>query len=54
MAEIVKVQPGIVRAREGKASATYYTDSRRIVVVADSGHFADALAAVTALRDEVC
>ncbi|MCV7424351.1 hypothetical protein H7K45_27775 [Mycobacterium yunnanensis] len=54
MAEIDKVRPGIVRAREGQATASYYEGHRRITVVADNASFADALAAVTALRDEVC
>lgn len=54
MAEIDKTHPGIVRAHEGKATASYYETSRRITVVADKGSFADALTAVTALRDEVC
>jgi len=54
MAQIDKIQPGIVRAREGQATASYYTGSRRVIAVADDGSFADVLAAVTALRDEVC
>ena len=54
MAEIDHTNPNCVRAREGEATASYYHQSRRITVVADEGHFADALAAVKALRDEVC
>lgn len=54
MAEIDKTHAGVVRAREGEATASYYTRSRRVVLIADNGHFADALAAVTALRDGVC
>lgn len=54
MVQIEKVQPGVVRAREGQATASYYEAHRRITVVADDGSFADALAAMTALRDEVC
>lgn len=54
MAQIEKIHPGIVRAREGQATASYYTESRRVVMVADNGSFTDALAAMTALRDEVC
>ncbi|WP_170064263.1 hypothetical protein [Mycobacterium aquaticum] len=54
MAEIDKTHPGSVRAYVGNANAAYYTESRRVLVVADSGSFADALAALKALRDEVC
>ena len=54
MAEISKIHPGKVVAYVGDANASYYTESRRIIVVADSGSFADVLAAATALRDEVC
>lgn len=54
MVEIDKSNPSCVRVREGKATASYYHRSRRITVVADSGYFADALTAITALRDEVC
>lgn len=54
MAEIEKTQPGVVRAREGKCTASYYRASRRVTVVSDDAHFADAIAALTALRDEVC
>jgi hypothetical protein len=54
MAEIDKTHPGFVRAREGNATASHYTASRRVVVVADNASFADALAALKALRDEVC
>ena len=54
MAEIDKVHPGVVRAREGQATASYYEAHRRITVVADNASFADALSAVKALRDEVC
>lgn len=51
---IDKTHPGVVRARQGQATASYYESARRITVVADNGSFADALAAVTELRDEVC
>lgn len=54
MAEIDKTRPGVVRVREGQATASYYESHRRITVVADNGSFSDALAAVKALRDEVC
>lgn len=54
MAEIDKNRPGSVRAHVGQANAVYHQESRRVVVVADSASFADALAALTALRDEVC
>lgn len=54
MAEIDRIRPGIVRARQGQATASIYEQSRRITVVADNASFADALAAVMALRDEVC
>lgn len=53
-AEIDKTNPNCVRARVGKATASSYHVSRRITVVADEGSFADALEALTALRDEVC
>ncbi|WP_165614653.1 hypothetical protein [Mycobacteroides chelonae] len=54
MAEINKTHPGSVRAYMGQANTVYYHESRRIVVVADGGCFADAIEALTALRDEVC
>lgn len=54
MAHIDTTHPGKVVAYEGEANASYYIESRRVIVVADSGCFADVLAAVTALRDEVC
>ena len=54
MAEVDRTQPGVVRARQGHATASLYERSRRITVVADQASFTDALAAVTALRDEVC
>lgn len=54
MAEIERIRPNVVRAREGKATASMYWSSRRVVLVADDGSFADALTALTALRDEVC
>lgn len=53
MAQIDRIQPDLVRARHGKASARYTHSSRRIILVADDGHFADAIAALEALRDEV-
>lgn len=53
MAEIDKTKPGVVRAREGKATASFYEQSRRITVVADHASFDDALAALTALQSEV-
>lgn len=54
MAEIDKTRPDVIRSRQGKATASYYAGSRRITVVADDASFADALSAITALRDEVC
>ncbi|WP_255800872.1 hypothetical protein [Mycobacteroides abscessus] len=54
MAEIDKTHPDSVRTYVGQANAVYHTESRRIAVVADSASFADALDALTALRDEVC
>lgn len=53
-AEIDKSNPNCVRARVGKATASGYYKTRRITVVADHGYFADAIEALTALRDEVC
>lgn len=54
MADIDKTHPDIVRSHVGQANAAYYNESRRIVVVADNGCFADAMEALSALRDEVC
>ena len=41
------------RSRIGRATAVYNPQTRRIVLVADDGHFADALAAIKELRDAV-
>lgn len=54
MAKIDKTHPDSVRSYVGQANAVYHCESRRIVVVADSGCFADAIEALSALRDEVC
>lgn len=51
---IDRTSPGVIRARVGKATAAVYEGSHRITVVADERSFTDALAAITALRDEVC
>lgn len=53
MAKIDATNPNCVRAREGKAVASYYADSARITVVADDGSFADAWLALNALSYEI-
>lgn len=50
MAEIDTTHSGVARARVGQATASFYQRHRRITVVADDGSFADAIAAVEALR----
>lgn len=42
-----------VAAYVGKAYAAQYTDSRRVILVADDGSFEDARKALDELRDEV-
>ena len=43
----------VARSRVGAATACYYPSSKRVVVVADRGDFADAEAAVRELRAHV-
>lgn len=41
----------VVRSRVDQATACYYPDSQRVVIVADKANFTAALQALTELRD---
>lgn len=41
------------RSRIGKASAVHYSESRRVILIADEASFADAEEALRELRDAV-
>ena len=54
MAHVLHIDKGkVIRARVDRATACYYDRSRRIVLVADTGDFAAAQAALDELRAHI-